>query len=66
MNKLIISFLWICELVLKPNHNDLMLPKLSKSRVRLYPSKFLFIVPSEKESSRCFSGSVSIKESNFW
>ena len=38
MNKLIISFLWICELVLKPNHNDLMLPKLSKSRVRLYPS----------------------------
>ena len=38
MNKLIISFLWICELVLKPNHNDLMLPKLSKSQVRLYPS----------------------------
>ena len=38
MNKLIISFLWICELVLEPNHNDLMLPKLSKSRVRLYPS----------------------------
>ena len=28
MNKLIISFLWICELVLKPNHNDLMLLKL--------------------------------------
>ena len=38
MNKLIISFLWICELVLKPNRNGLTSMKLSKSRVRSYLS----------------------------
>ena len=42
MNKLIISFLLICELVLKPNHNDLMLTKLSKSLARYYLSNDTF------------------------
>ena len=36
------SFLLIYELVLKPNRNDLMLPKLSKSLKKYSPSSDTF------------------------
>ena len=36
------SFLLIYELVLKPNRNDLMLPKLNKNLTKLSSSKDIF------------------------